>query len=129
VSARLGAAGSTTLLAETLAVVNSSLRDIDLAVPFGDDRFVVLLPHTPSAGALRVARRLVARIHDAKGPSALLSPTTASAGVASHDGQGTVSFGNLVKRAAGAMARAREAGGDRAESAEPPPPRDRVVMG
>jgi diguanylate cyclase (GGDEF)-like protein len=125
VSAEIGAAASTALLGALLATLNASLRDIDLCVPFGEERFVVLFPHTPAAGALRVTRRLVARIRERELPVKV----TASAGVAGHDGQGTVSFGNLVKRAASALTRATAAGGDRAEPADPPPSRDRVVMG
>lgn len=128
-SAALGPADATALLAEVLAVVIGSLRDIDLAVPFGEDRLVVLLPHTPSAGALRVAQRLVGKLreHQARNPGG--APLTISAGVAGHDGQGTVSFGGLVKRAATALTRAVSEGGDRAEAADPPAKRDRVVMG
>jgi len=69
--------------------------------------------------------RLVARIRD-RDPKA---PVTVSAGVAGHAGGGTVSFGSLVKRAAEALTRARAKGGDRAEPADPPPKRNRVVMG
>jgi diguanylate cyclase (GGDEF)-like protein len=127
-SGAVGPARAVTLMAELLAILNASLRDIDLAVPFGEDRVVVLLPHTASAGALRVARRLVARIRERPLTADDPTPVTASAGVAGHDGQGTVSFGSLVKRATTALGRAVEAGGDRAEPAEPSK-RDRVVMG
>ena len=120
-----GARNATALLADLLALLTASLRDIDLAVPFGEDRFVVLMPHTPADGALRVARRLVAKVRD----RGALAQVTASSGVAGHTGEGTVSFGNLVKRAAGALNRARADGGDRAEAADPSPPRERIVMG
>lgn len=113
------------LLAELLGLVTASLRDIDLAVPFSAERLVVLMPHTKADGALRVARRLCARIRDRNAPPKL----TASAGVATHGGDGTVSFGGLVKRAGEALARARDAGGDRAEPAEPPKKRDRISIG
>jgi diguanylate cyclase (GGDEF)-like protein len=100
------------------------VRDIDLAVPFGEDRLVVLMPHTAPGNALRVAKRLVARIRERE----VAVRITASAGVAGHDGGGTVSFGTLVKRAAEGLNKARVAGGDRAESIDPTK-RDRVVMG
>ncbi|HET6440243.1 MAG TPA: diguanylate cyclase [Anaeromyxobacter sp.] len=125
VSAALGPVGSTELLGDLLASLASALREIDLAVPFGEDRLLVLMPHTGTGGALRVARRLVSRIREREG----VLRVTASAGVAGHEGGGTVSFGTLVKRAAEALSRARNSGGDRAESAEPPPKRDRIVMG
>ncbi|HET7824883.1 MAG TPA: GGDEF domain-containing protein [Anaeromyxobacter sp.] len=113
--AQTTAAARTALLAEVLRLVTASLRDIDIAVPLTGDRLVVLLPHTRAEGGLRVARRLCAKIRERAGSPAL----TASVGVATHGGDGTVSFGGLVKRAGEALARAREAGGDRAEAAEP----------
>ena len=54
---------------------------------------------------------------------------TASVGVATHGGDGTVSFGGLVKRASDALGRARAAGGDRAEPADPPKKRERISIG
>jgi diguanylate cyclase (GGDEF)-like protein len=125
ISAILGPAGCTALLADLLALLSASVRDIDLAVPFGADRFVVLMPHTRAEGALLVTRRLVARIREREGAVRV----TASAGLAGHGGDGTVSFGSLVKRAAAALTRARAVGGDRAEPADPPPRRDRIVIG
>ncbi len=52
-----------------------------------------------------------------------------SVGVSSHEGQGTVSFGSLVKRAAEALGSARTAGGDRAVGSDPPKRRDRISIG
>jgi len=125
IAPRLGGRRRTELLGEVLAVLSASLRDIDLAVPFAEERFVVLMPHTKADGGLQVARRLCARIRDHGGAVRI----TASLGVAGHDGVGTVSFGGLVKRAAEALTRARLAGGDRAEPAEPPRKRDRISIG
>ena len=77
-------------------MVSGALRDIDIAVPFSEERLVVLMPHTKDDGALRVARRLCALVRDRPGAPKI----TASVGVATHGGDGTVSFGALVKRAA-----------------------------
>jgi diguanylate cyclase (GGDEF)-like protein len=115
----------TALLAEVLGVAKRSLRDIDLAVPFADERIVVMMPHTKADGALRVARRLCAALRERTATPKL----TASVGVATHGGDGTVSFGDLVKRARAALARARADGGDRAEPAEPAKKRDRISIG
>jgi diguanylate cyclase (GGDEF)-like protein len=125
VRANLSARERTAILADLLGLVTRSLRDIDLAVPFSDERLVVLMPHTGADGALRVARRLCAKIRD-RADRPLL---TASAGVAAHGGDGTVSFGGLAKRAGDALARARAQGGDRAECADPVKKRDRISMG
>jgi two-component system, cell cycle response regulator len=122
---KLAARARTTVLAELLGVVRGSLRDIDFAVPFSDERIVVMMPHTGADGALRVARRLAARIRDHAGPLKV----TASVGVASHAGDGTVSFGSLVRRAGEALERARGQGGDRAEPADPVKKRDRISIG
>jgi diguanylate cyclase (GGDEF)-like protein len=121
----LGGRGRTELLAEVLALVARALREIDVVVPFSDERLVVLMPHTRDDGALRVARRLCALVRDRAGVPKL----TVSAGVATHAGDGTVSFGGLAKRAADALRRASAEGGDRAEAAEPPKKRDRISIG
>jgi len=124
-ASRPAPAARTALLAEVLGLVTRSLRDIDLAVPFSGERLVVVMPHTKAEGALRVASRLCAKIRDRAGEPRL----TASVGVATHAGDGTVSFGGLVKRAGDALARARAQGGDRAEPAEPVKKRDRISIG
>jgi diguanylate cyclase (GGDEF)-like protein len=124
-ASQLGPRARATLLAELTGLVSGAVRDIDIAVPFSEERLVVLMPHTPSAGGLQVARRVCSRVRE----RATAIPVTVSVGVASHEGQGTVSFGSLVKRAAEAMAGARAAGGDRAVGAEPPRRRDRISIG
>jgi PleD family two-component response regulator len=69
------------------------------------------MPHTDALGARTAAERLVkrARAH----PGGL----TASVGVASFDGEGTMSFSALVRGAADALVDAQQKGGDRAEHA------------
>jgi diguanylate cyclase (GGDEF)-like protein len=130
----LAPAARTAALAETLGLLVAGVRDIDVAVPLGDSRFVVFLPHTPRSGALVVAGRLRERV------KALQSfpDMTASVGVAvaeppagkpspqgkgGHSPSGTtqsqVSFGGLMKDASEALRRAQAAGGDRVEAAQP----------
>jgi diguanylate cyclase (GGDEF)-like protein len=121
----MGAKARTGLLADVLAGVSGALRDIDVAVPFSDERLLVLMPHTKDDGALRVARRLCALVRDRPG----LPQLTASVGVATHPGDGTVSFATLVKRASDALRRGRVAGGDRVEVADPPKKRERISIG
>jgi two-component system, cell cycle response regulator len=125
VQAALDRPARAALVAEVLALLTASVRDIDLVAPFAEERFVVLMPHTGAGGALNVARRLVGKLRDRKASHR----TTASAGIAGHDGGGTISYGLLVKRAAGALTKARAEGGDRAVAAEPLPERDRSVAG
>jgi diguanylate cyclase (GGDEF)-like protein len=125
VAEQIGPRARAALLAELTGVLSAAVRDIDICVPFSEDRLVVLMPHTPSAGGLQVARRLCNRVRE----RASAIPVTVSLGVAGHEGQGTISFGSLVKRAAAALTAARVAGGDRAVGAEPPKRRDRISMG
>jgi diguanylate cyclase (GGDEF)-like protein len=120
-AARMGKRARTRLLGEVLGVFSAAIRNIDVAVPFAEDRFVVLMPHTRAEGALEVSRRLCARIREREGTPRV----TASAGVAAHHGEGPVSFSALVKRARDALSRAQAAGGDRAEG-EPPRRRGRA---
>ena len=124
-SEQLGPRARTTLLGELTGVVAAAVRDIDVSVPFSDDRLVVVMPHTAGSGGLQVARRICARIRERSSSI----PLTVSVGLASHDGHGTVSFGSLVKRATQALTKARQDGGDCAVSAEPPKRRDRISMG
>jgi diguanylate cyclase (GGDEF)-like protein len=124
-SGQLGPRARATLLGELTGLVAGAVRDIDISVPFSDDRLVVLMPHTATAGGLQVARRVCGRVRERSSTI----PLTVSVGLASHEGHGTVSFGALVKRASGALTGAREAGGDRAVSAEPAKRRDRISIG
>jgi diguanylate cyclase (GGDEF)-like protein len=104
-------------MAEILSAVTHSVRDIDLAVPSGDDRVLVFLPHTQRQGALLVAGRLRERLRRLKA----FSDSTASVGVAAFDpggGGGEVSFGTLMRDALEALRRAQGEGGNKVEAAE-----------
>ncbi|WP_426753862.1 diguanylate cyclase [Myxococcus sp. Y35] len=110
-------------LAEALGLLVSGVRDIDVAVPFADSRFVVFLPHTPRSGALVVGQRLRELIKSLKA----FEGASASVGVAVSEptaGRGPVtgafaqvSFGSLLKEAGEALRRAQAAGGDWVEAA------------
>ncbi|MBS2032537.1 MAG: diguanylate cyclase [Deltaproteobacteria bacterium] len=98
------------LVGSALATLTRGLRDIDLCVHTGSDRFIVFLPHTANEGAQVVAARLHARVHALGEP-----PVACSIGVAGYDGEGAVSFGSLLRDATLALKRARTEGGDRVE--------------
>ena len=102
------------MLGEVLALVSTGVRDIDLPLLYDAERILVFMPHTDALGARTAADRLVkkAKAH----PGGL----TASVGVASYDGEGTMSFAALVRGAADALAVAQSKGGDRAEHAPAP---------
>ncbi|HEX8819691.1 MAG TPA: diguanylate cyclase [Archangium sp.] len=110
----------TSTMAEVLGKLAEALRDIDLAVPFAEGRFVIFLPHTPYEGAMVVAERLLQRVKEVQSVSGL----TASLGLAVFEpaamkGQAQVSFGSLMKEAGDSLRRAQAAGGDRIEGGRP----------
>jgi two-component system cell cycle response regulator len=96
------------------------VRDIDLPLLYDGERLLVFMPHTDALGARTVAQRLVrrARSHPAG--------ITASVGVSSFDGEGTMSFSTLVRGAADALAKAQGRGGDQAEQGTGKSRRERV---
>ncbi|MBL8953547.1 MAG: response regulator [Myxococcaceae bacterium] len=116
--------------AEALGLTSGLLRDIDLCVPFTDDRLLVFLPHTPREGALTVASRLVARLSSLQ----TFEGGTASVGLATYDPKvapkATVGFGSLMREASLNLRLAQEGGGDRVEAspAVSAPRRDRVSI-
>lgn len=112
-------------MGRVLRTVVKSVRDVDLCALYGNDRFVVFLPHTAPDGARLVSGRLLERIAEVKGE---LSGITASMGLACYDGQGSVSYGALLREATEALKKAQSAGGNRLETSYKPRPRNRVTM-
>ncbi len=123
-SASLDQRARAALRADLLGVLSRAVRDIDLALPYSPERFLVFMPHTGAEGGLRVSARLASRVHDHRGAV----PVTVSVGVAAYEGEGTVSFSTLTRAAADALARAQAAGGNRAERAGARHKRERVVL-
>ncbi len=118
------------LVGSLLATITKAIRDIDLPVLYAEDKVLVFMPHTPRQGALLVGGRLRDRIrgHVADLGDEERIRVTASIGVAAFEGQGTVSFGSLIKDATAALRRAQLDGGDRVEAAAPAP-KSRVSIG
>ncbi len=113
----------TSALAEILLKLSEALRDIDLAVPFAEGRFIIFMPHTPHEGAMIVAERLLQRVKEVESVPGL----TASLGLAVFEpaavkGLAQVSFGSLMKEAGDALRRAQANGGDRIEGSHTAPP-------
>jgi diguanylate cyclase (GGDEF)-like protein len=108
-------------LAVVAQVLQKSLRDLDTAARYGGEEFALLLPGTDSAGAAEVASRCLRRIAkqpiDAgEGPSLHV---TASMGVAAHPDAAVGRIEDLLRRADGALYRAKEEGRNRVIVAEP----------
>jgi diguanylate cyclase (GGDEF)-like protein len=108
-AARLDEALRSALLGALYALVAGAVRDIDLPLLYDGERLLVFMPHTDVLGARTVADRLVSRARNHPGG------LTVSVGVASYDGEGTMSFSSLVRGAADALQEAQAKGGDRAE--------------
>ena len=123
----LGQKVRTEILAEVLRTLTESVRDIDLAMPFTEGRFLIFLPHTPRAGARVVAGRVRERMQKLAAPWEV----TASIGVAAYEPRAEdeqVSFGTLMKEAADALRKAQLAGGNRVEAGADAK-RDRISLG
>ena len=104
----------TALLTAVLRHIASSVRDIDLAVPSSEGRFLIFLSHTPKEGAQAAATRIVQRVAKLD----LKPPVTVSVGLACYQPgpeSDRVSFGALMREAADHLKRAQKAGGNRVE--------------
>jgi diguanylate cyclase (GGDEF)-like protein len=104
----------TQLLALVLRQIASTVRDIDLAVPSSEGRFLVFLSHTPREGARVAASRIVQRASKI----GMKAPLTVSVGLACYQPgpeSDRISFGALMREAAENLKRAQKAGGNRVE--------------
>lgn len=120
--------------AEAHAAIAGLMRDIDIAMPFGEDKFLVFLPHTPRAGAAEVAQRVVERLSRLSAFPAGTASVGGACFEGAHGGTTAVSFAALVREAGAMLKKASGAGGNRAELPETPrdekrPKRDRIVLG
>jgi two-component system, cell cycle response regulator len=95
------------------AALLAQVRETDLAIRYGGDEFVVLLPHTHLPDAVIFAERLLARIRGLR-PSDI--PISVSIGLAAFDKTVDHSARDVVTRADQAVFRAKRAGGDRVEA-------------
>ena len=116
---RLGHQAGDECLRQVAAALKETIRrPSDLAARYGGEEFVLVLPETDHAGAIFVAEavrtRLRARaIPHPREPGALV---TVSLGVATSFA-GTIDGAELIKKADGALYRAKELGRDRVEGA------------
>jgi diguanylate cyclase (GGDEF)-like protein len=100
-------------------IVKGLARPSDVAARYGGEEFVVVLPNTPTAGALAVAKELRARV-EALAIQHIESPTglvTISLGVASSEPGERLSATDLLKAADNALYCAKRAGRNRVEIA------------
>jgi len=97
--------------------VRASLRGNDTLGRYGGDEFMVILPDTTEAEALRVADRIRLALHTHPMQARYLArPLTASIGIASASAHGLV-LDNLIAAADAAVYEAKRQGRDRAKVA------------
>jgi two-component system cell cycle response regulator len=92
-------------------VLASEVRENDLAVRYGGDEFVVLLPHTSLTEGLAFAERVLRQIRELR-PNGVT--VTASVGVAAREEKAKGSFASLLADADAAVYQAKRLGGDQA---------------
>lgn len=88
--------------------ISKSVREDDQVIRFGGEEFVVILPNTPRARGVQIARRIQARLAELS-ETGLKRPLTVSIGIASYP-QDAVDRMELLRRADGAMYRAKSMG-------------------
>lgn len=111
-----GHAAGDTVLKIFVQSVHESLRPTDLIGRYGGEEFVLLLPHTPLAGAVSVAERIRVRCSELRFGDVLKDLTmTVSIGVAEHlKGQG---WERTIERADQALYRAKQDGRNQVRTA------------
>jgi diguanylate cyclase (GGDEF)-like protein len=112
------------VLAAVGALMRTELRGADFAGRNGGEEFIVMLPDTDRAGALRVAEHLRTAMHSVSLPG-VTRPVTASFGVASFP-EDALDGATLMRLADRALYAAKQSGRDRVEatSSASPGPRD-----
>ena len=105
-------------LTRIAGVLRETTRDVDCAVRYGGEEFVVLMPETKAPGAIETAQRIRTRLATDKLVGGKLS---VSIGVAQFPDDGDTPEA-LLARADAALYRAKREGRDRVLRAPPPPP-------
>ena len=98
-------------------VLRETVRESDVAGRWGGEEFLLLLPGADEEGAAQLAERIRMRLVDRDIPGAPGLRVTASFGVAVYAGESNSE--QLVVAADGALYRAKRAGKDRVERAQP----------
>jgi diguanylate cyclase (GGDEF)-like protein len=106
-----------TVLCELARLLDSSVRDVDVAGRWGGEEFILVLPGTDADGAVRLAGRIRALLEDRTlvTPEGVPVRITASLGVAAYENGGSAE--ELVAAADAALYEAKRAGKNRVAQA------------
>jgi diguanylate cyclase (GGDEF)-like protein len=112
-------AGDECLTSMGAVLLGACKRATDLAARYGGEEFALVLPNTPSDGALGIVEKVRGELaslaipHELSQTSAVV---TFSAGIATYAGEGDGSVDGLIARADSALYRAKELGRNRVVS-------------
>ena len=113
----LGHLAGDDVLVRVAQVLEASFRRGDVVARLGGDEFAVLLPRTPQARGVVLARRLLGKVREDEKLNDSEHPIGLSIGVGHVEDVNTGAL--LVSAADAAMYRAKRAGGHRAEASSP----------
>jgi len=116
----LGHKAGDELLRLTASVIERSIRDADIAIRYGGDEFVILMPQTTTLEARSSAERILTRfINDIEADMPEASIATLSIGLANQNGPGPGKPMDLVQLADEALYLAKSGGKNRITILEP----------
>jgi diguanylate cyclase (GGDEF)-like protein len=95
----LGHAAGDELLRDVASIIRSSIRESDLALRYGGDEFVVLIPGASAEVAQATAKRLTSLVDGLTKPLKVEKPPRVSIGIAQLSALGDVTWEQLVDAA------------------------------
>jgi two-component system cell cycle response regulator len=102
------------VLRDVAQLLQHEVRSVDIVARYGGEEFIVVLPETPTDGAVafaeRIRERIESRMFESTGHSLLL---TTSIGVATFPSARVTSMEDLIARADEALYRAKAEGRNR----------------
>jgi len=113
---RYGHHGGDLVLAEAASVFQKELRGYDIAVRYGGDEFVALIPDASLPKSMAVAERMRRAIEGSRFPGKMAQVRiTFSIGIAVHPADGIETVEDFIREADNALYRAKEQGRNRIE--------------
>ncbi len=120
---RFGHLKGSAVLKQLAGVVKMCARSIDYVAKYGGDEFVLILPQTPTEGALVLAERVRVAVASQPFPEVASGEITCSIGVSTYPRNGK-SVGELIEAADSALYAAKQTGKNRVVCAPELPPEE-----